>query len=130
MFRKALLAIPFALATLPAMAGGTVSVSFEAGNAEEAQAVQTGLALYQIVEGVESGAYVHQDGSLNAAALLQAGSGSTGVIHQEGDGHSATLNQQGNNQAHGIFQFGEGADADVVQTADGAAGITLQFGWD
>lgn len=120
-----------AVAAVPAAAGGSFSISLNATNDDEAHAIRTGLALYQIARGVESGAFVHQNGSLNGAAIAQvAGGGSTGVIHQEGDGHTAVLDQQGHGQAHGIFQFGDGADAHVVQSADGAAGLTFQFGFD
>ncbi|MBF9035217.1 curlin [Rhodobacterales bacterium HKCCE2091] len=131
MLPKTLLTAAFlSLAAAPVLAGGTVSFNFNAQNADEARAVQAGLALYRIAQGVDSGAFVHQDGSLNGAALIQAGTGSSGVIHQDGNGHSAILNQQGNGQNYGIFQFGDGADANVTQTADGETGFALQFGWD
>lgn len=135
MFKKTLTAAALvattAFAALPAAANGTLSFTVNASNAQEAQAIQAGLMLYQIAQGVESGAFVHQDGSLNGAAIAQvAGGGSTGVIHQDGNGHSATLDQQGHGQAHGIFQFGNGANANVVQTQNGQAGLTFQFGFD
>lgn len=117
--------------SLPAAANGAFSFTLNASNGQEAEAIRAGLTLYQIAQGAESGAFVHQDGSLNGAALQQvAGGGSTGVIHQDGNGHSATLDQQGHGQAHGIFQFGNGANADVVQTNNGQAGLTFQFGFD
>ncbi|WP_284263176.1 hypothetical protein [Roseicyclus amphidinii] len=132
MFRKTLLTAALVAATaLPAAAGGTLSLSLNAANADEARAIRAGLALYQIARGVESGAFVHQDGSFNGAAIAQvAGGGSVGVIHQEGNGHAATLDQQGYGQAHGIFQFGNGARANVVQTGHGQTGLTFQFGFD
>lgn len=132
MFRKTFLTATLLAATaLPAAAGGSLSFTVNARSADEAQAIRAGLALYQIAQGVESGAFVHQDGSFNGAAIRQvAGGGSTGVIHQEGNGHAATLDQQGHGQAHGIFQFGNGANANVVQTRNGQAGLTFQFGFD
>jgi hypothetical protein len=115
---------------LPATAGGTLSFTLNPANQQEGDAMRAGLALYQIVQGVESGAFVHQDGSLNGAAIAQvAGGGSVGVIHQDGNGHNAILDQQGHNQAHGIFQFGDGANAQVVQSSDHDTGLTFQFGW-
>ena len=135
MIRKTLTAAALIAATavtaLPAAAGGAFSFTVNASNAQEAEAIRAGLTLYQIARGVESGAFVHQDGSLNGAAIRQvAGGGSTGVIHQQGNGHSATLDQQGHGQAHGIFQYGNGANANVVQTSNGQAGLTFQFGFD
>jgi len=135
MFRKtftaAALVITTAFAALPAAANGTISFTVNATNPDEANAIRAGLTLYQIVQGVESGAFVHQDGSLNGAAIQQvSGGGSMGVIHQDGNGHTATLDQQGYGQNHGIFQFGNGADANVVQTSNGQSGLTFQFGFD
>jgi minor curlin subunit len=120
-----------ACTTLPAAAGGMFSFTLSASNSREAEAIRGGLALYQIARGVESGAFVQQNGTLNGAAIRQAaGSCSTGVIHQDGTGHSATLDQRGHGQSHGIFQFGKGATAQVVQTHNGQAGLTFQFGLD
>jgi minor curlin subunit len=132
MFRHTFLTAALVVATsLPAAAEGSLSLTVNAGNADEAEAIRAGLTIYQIAQGVDSGAFVHQDGSFNGAAIAQvAGGGSTGVIHQDGDGHSATLDQQGHGQAHGIFQFGNGADANVTQTQNGQAGLTFQFGFD
>ncbi|BDW83831.1 hypothetical protein [Roseicyclus marinus] len=131
MIRSALVAAAIAVTTLPATAGGTLSLSLSPGSGAQADMLRAGLALYRIARGVESGAFVHQDGSLNGAALRQlAGSGSQGLIHQEGNGHSALLDQRGYGQSHGIFQFGNGAQANVVQTRNGQAGLTFQFGFD
>lgn len=125
----ALVATATATAGLPAAANGTLSFTLNATNSDEANAIRAGLTLYQLFRGAESGAFVHQDGTLNGAAIAQAaGGGSVGVIHQDGSAHAATLDQQGHGQAHGIFQFGTGANAQVVQTADGQAGLTFQFG--
>ncbi|NKX45024.1 curlin [Roseicyclus persicicus] len=127
----AVLASATALTALPAAAGGSLSFTVNAANPDEARAIRAGLTLYQIARGVESGAFVNQDGSYNGAAIRQvAGGGSVGIIHQEGNGHAATLDQQGYGQSHGIFQFGNGANANVVQTYHGQAGLTFQFGFD
>ncbi len=135
MFKKSLFAAALVAATasasLPAAADGTLSLTLNATNAEEANAIRTGLTIYQIAQGAQSGAFTNQNGSLNGAAIAQvANGGSVGVIHQDGNGHNATLDQRGNGQAHGIFQFGNGADANVVQTGNGDAGLTFQFGFD
>ena len=66
----ALTAASLALAT-PVAANGTFSFTLNASNQDEADAIQAGLMLYQIVQGVESGAFVHQDGTLNGAAIAQ-----------------------------------------------------------
>ena len=131
MIRSALIAALLVATSLPAAAGGTLSLSLTPGSGAQNDLIHAGLALYRVARGIESGAFVHQDGSLNAAALRQVtGSGSRGLIHQEGNGHSATLDQQGYGQSHGIFQFGNGARANVVQTRNGQAGLTFQFGFD
>lgn len=135
MFRKTLTAAALvattAFAALPAAANGMFSFTVNASNAQEANAIRAGLTLYQIHRGIDTGAFVHQDGSFNGAAIRQvAGGGSMGVIHQDGNGHSATLDQQGHGQSHGIFQYGNGANANVVQTSNGQAGLTFQFGFD
>lgn len=131
MIRSALLAALLAATALPATAGGTLSLSLTPASGAQADMLRAGVALYRIARGIESGAFVHQDGRMNGAALRQvAGGGSQGLIHQEGNGHSAMLDQQGYGQSHGIFQFGNGARANVVQTRNGQAGLTFQFGFD
>ncbi|MDG3041328.1 hypothetical protein [Roseicyclus marinus] len=131
MIRSALLAAILATTALPAAAGGTLSLSLTPGSGAQADLLRAGFAIYRIARGIESGAFVHQDGSQNGAALRQiAGSGSQGIIHQEGNGHSAMLDQQGYGQSHGVFQFGNGARANVAQTRNGQAGLTFQFGFD
>jgi opacity protein-like surface antigen len=98
MFKKSLFAAALVAASmsaaLPAAAQGTLSLSLNATNAEEANAIRTGLTIYQIAQGAQSGAFVNQNGSLNGAAIAQvANGGSVGVIHQDGNGHNATLDQ-------------------------------------
>ncbi len=135
MFKKtftaaALIAVT-AFTALPAAAQGMLSFHLNANNQKEADIIRGGLMLYQIARGVESGAYVNQNGNLNGAAIQQAAAGgSTGIIHQEGNRHNATLRQTGYNQAHGIFQFGNGTNAAITQNRNGRAGLTFQFGFD
>jgi len=121
-------ALATAAATAPAAAGGSVSFTYVPSDPQEAQQLQTGLALYGLFKGLQDGS-ITQNGNGNMAGLAQLGQGNLGVIHQEGNGHNATLDQQGNGNAYGIFQFGENTDAHVGQYGNGQAGITVQAGW-
>ena len=112
-----------------AAAGGSFSFTLAPNNADEAQAIQAGLAIYSIVNALENGASIAQLGSNNLAGIGQNGSGNLGIVHQEGDGHSGTLQQNGNSNSYGIFQFGEGTHNDVVQNGNGQTGATFSFGW-
>ena len=113
----------------PAFAGGTISLEIEAQNAQDAQAIQTGLAVYQIVNDVKTDSHVSQNGIDNLATLGQHGSGNVGIVHQDGDDHDAALNQTGTGNSYGIFQFGEGASGDVDQVGSGEAGLLIQVGF-
>ena len=121
------LAISTALAA-PAMAGGTISFSINASNAEEANAIRAGLTLYQIVNDIDTNGHISQNGVNNIAALAQGGSGNIGIIHQEGNNHDATLVQQNGNNSCGVFQFGTSATANVQQSG-GEACLVLQAGF-
>lgn len=121
------LAISTALAA-PAMAGGTISFSINASNAEEANAIRAGLTLYQIVNDIDTNGHISQNGVNNIAALAQGGSGNIGIIHQEGNNHDATLIQQNGNNSCGVFQFGNSATANVQQSG-GEACLVLQAGF-
>ena len=125
----AALMIGSAAMTVPAAAGGSISLSYTPKNAKQKKALQTGLAIYGIVNAVKNGGSIKQLGMNNLAGLAQNGSGNLGIIHQEGNGHSGTLQQNGNGNSYGIFQFGEGTDAQVVQNGNGLSGATVQFGW-
>lgn len=114
--------------TVPAQAGGSISVSLQPRNADEERAMRTGLVLYSIFNNVKSGGSIKQKGSGNAAGLAQHGSGNLGIVHQDGKGHNATLTQNGNGNAHGLFQFGRNTNGHVVQNGYGT-GATFQFGW-
>jgi len=130
--KRTIIALSLALSTAiaaPAMAGGTISFGFDATNADDANAIRTGLAIYSIFNDVKTNGHVTQNGINNAAALGQHGSGNTGLIHQEGNNHNASLNQNGNNNSYGIFQFGNGANGNVNQTGNGAAGLLFQIGF-
>jgi hypothetical protein len=115
--------------TLPANAGGSVSITYTPQSQKDAQKLQAGLLLYQIYNAVQNGASIKQIGKNNAAGIAQYGYGNTGIIHQDGKGHSATLNQYGNGNSWGIFQFGKNTNADVYQYGNGGTGATFQFGW-
>lgn len=114
--------------TAPAQANGWVSVSVNPTNAKDARALQTGLQVYSIVNGIRNGG-IRQHGTGNAAGLAQNGSGNLGVVHQKGHGHNGTLQQNGNGNTHGLFQFGRNTNGHVVQNGNGQTGATFQFGW-
>ena len=127
---------PAILATLlaaslsaPASAGGFISFSIDAKNAEEANAIRTGLALYQVANDIKSNGHITQNGIANLAALGQHGTGNVGMIHQEGNGHNASLDQTGTNNSYVIFQFGEGTEGHVAQSGTGEAGLLFQIGF-
>jgi minor curlin subunit len=131
--KRTLLSTAIALATLAtgvAHAGGSVSLTVNPRNAQEAQALRVGLGLYALHKQVESDAHVSQQGNGNAAAIGQSGQGHRGIIEQDGDGHEATLDQSGRGHSCGIFQFGEGTRANVRQRGRGESCLVLQAGWD
>lgn len=115
-----------ALAPIGAAQAGSLSLSLNARNAQEARALNTAITLYSIHRDIRSGADVRQFGRNHAAALAQSGGNNRGIIHQQGRNHSANLSQQGGNNSQVILQFGDGAHADVAQHG-GQAGILLQF---
>lgn len=132
MIRKTLTAATLAIATLAApaaSAGGSVSFNVTPGNADEANAIRLGLALYGIAQNANGSAHVHQAGTGNGAGIAQSGTGNHGVVHQEGNGHRGTLSQNGCD-SYGIFQFGNGANADVAQGHGCQTGLLIQFGLD
>ena len=111
----------------PAAAGGSVSINVAPSNAQEAQALRLGLALYALHNDIESNGHVTQSGVNNAAGIYQ-GSSDQAIIHQEGSGHTGTIEQTDGNNSYGLFQFGQNTDAAIQQTG-GQTGLTLQFGW-
>ena len=130
MIRKTLTAAALAITTLAApaaFAGGSISFEVNPTNADEANAIRLGLAIYQIANGADP-AHVYQNGNGNAAGIGQSGGGNTGVVHQEGNGHHGTLAQNGCD-SYGIFQFGEGTNANVAQGNGCNTGLLFQFGW-
>ncbi len=112
----------------PALAGGSVSVTYAAANSHDAGAVATALRSYSLYRNLR-GASIRQSGHGNAAGTGQNGQSNLGMIHQTGDGHSATLQQNGNNNAYGIFQFGRNTAANVIQNGDARSGATFSYGW-
>ena len=131
MFAKTLTAAALALATLAApmaSAGGSISFEVNPTNADEANAIRLGLALYGIAQAIEGNAHVHQAGNGNGAGIGQSGGGNFGVVHQEGNGHTGTLAQNGCD-SYGIFQFGQGTNANVAQGNGCQTGLLFQFGW-
>ena len=113
----------------PAMAGGSISLSYTPTNANDAQALQAGLQIYGLFNAMQHRANIRQRGRNNMAGVGQNGAGNYGIISQQGTSHSATLQQNGNNNAYGIFQFGRGTNVDVVQNGYGGTGATFAFGW-
>lgn len=116
---------------MAALAGpsGSVSIELQPRTAQEARAMRAGLIAYSLYRGVEGGAFVDQNGRLNAAAVAQAGRGNRAVVEQHGSSHTATLDQRGNANAYGIFQIGRGQTAHVAQHGNGGAGILVQVGF-
>ena len=130
MFRTSIIvAAVAACLAAPALAGGSVSLSINAANSRDAQALRAGLVLYGIVQDIQSNGHVTQRGLGNAAALAQSGGGHLGVIHQDGFGHDGSLTQVGRGNAFGLFQFGRDTSGHVVQTGRGQSGVTIQYGW-
>lgn len=113
----------------PAAAGGSISFSYSPTRERDVRALQAGLQLYSLYEGLTNGANIRQNGRNNTAGIAQYGAGNQGIIQQNGHGHSATLQQNGNGNAYGLFQFGRNTSADISQFGSGRAGTTFQFGW-
>jgi hypothetical protein len=125
MLRHLILSAALGLVALPAPAENVISLSLTPRNAQEAQVLRLGLALYAIDRGLRSGATVEQIGQGNAAGITQ-GPGSFGLIRQRGRDHLATLDQPGTTGAYAIFQSGKGT---VAHVRDGGTGVLLQYGW-
>jgi len=114
----------------PAVAGsnGQFAINVAPGNAQEAQALRFGLALFALHQDIESNGHVTQHGANNAAGIYQGSPNSQAIIHQEGNGHDGSISQTGGNNSYGLFQFGEDTSGHVQQTG-GQTGVTLLFGW-
>ena len=123
-----ILAATTALAA-PASAGGTITFGFTAQNADEANAIRTGLTLYQVFNDVHANGHISQNGLNNLAALGQSGHGHVGIIHQEGNNHEGSISQSGSNNSCGLFQFGNGASGHVNQSGHGEACLIFQAGF-
>ncbi|GGK25922.1 curlin [Salinarimonas ramus] len=117
-----------ALATAPAQAGGTVSVTANPSG-DAGRLLAAGLAIYGIAKDIDANGRITQRGRDNAAGLLQDGRGHLGIVHQDGSGHVGTLEQSGAANSYGLFQFGRGARAAVRQHGVGRSGVTVQYGF-
>jgi Curlin associated repeat len=113
----------------PASAAGSISLTILPGTAQDAQAMRAGMQIFSLLNAMESGASVSQNGMNNLAGIGQNGTGNNGIIYQEGNGHSANLQQTGNNNSYGIFQFGEDTNVDVSQYGNDQTGATFIFGF-
>ena len=127
--------IATSMLVVPVMAGpnnigGSFSITILPGNnTEEAQALRAGMALFNIINSLENGAAVRQNGINNSAGMQQNGLGNFGTIWQEGVGNRGTLRQKGNNNAYGIYQFGENTNVDISQFGNNQTGATFIFGF-
>lgn len=111
-----------------AQAGGQIALSIQPGNAQEAQMMRVGLALFALHQDIQSNGHVTQIGVNNAAGIAQGGPNNQAIIHQEGCNHTGTINQQGGNNAHGLFQFGCNTNGHVSQSG-GDTGLTFILGF-
>ena len=121
------LAAPATFAT-PAAADGQVSWTFAPTDRQTTGAVEAGLRIYSLYNGLKDGS-IRQKGEGNNAGLAQRGRGNVGLVQQRGNGHSGTLEQNGDGNAYGLFQFGRGAHDAVVQSGNGNSGATFTYGW-
>lgn len=129
MFRKTLLAAALTLAALPAVAGGQLSIGYQARTADEAAAIRAGLALYALHRDIDKNGHVTQQGINHAAGLYQRGPGHRGIIVQEGRDHTGSLTQTGRGHSFGLFQSGRGTTAHIEQQGQGRAGLLFLHGW-
>lgn len=128
-----LLAAALATATLaPPAAGagpsGQVSIAITPQNAQEAQAIRFGLALFALHQDITANGHVTQTGFNNAAGISQGGPRNRAIIHQDGCNHTGTISQTNGHNAAGLFQFGCNTNAAITQTGNDT-GLTFQFGW-
>jgi len=126
----ATLAIPLAgpLATPALAGGGQLSISIAPQNAQDAQLLRLGLAVYALNQNIHANGHVSQAGYGNAAGIAQGGPNNHAIIHQEGCNHTGTIDQRGGNNAYGLFQYGCNTNAAINQNG-GQSGLTFQFGW-
>ena len=127
--KRCLTTIVFTLALAgQAAAGGVLSFNFNAQNSNQANAIRSGLVLYQIYKDIDTNGHISQRGINNAARLAQGGRGNIGIIHQDGSDHNASLTQRGGYNSCGVFQSGRGANFHGHQNGGGAC-IVLQHGF-
>jgi len=114
--------------TAPAQAGGQFSIGYAPTDPDEARALQMGLGLYSLFNGLKNGS-ITQKGHNNSGGIAQNGWGNNGVLYQDGNGHNGTIEQTGNSNSCGLFQFGHNTDGHCVQTGNGGSSAIVQFGW-
>lgn len=122
------IAIGSATLTAPAMAGGQLSFGYAPTDPDEAKALQMGLGLYSLFNGLKNGS-ITQNGHNNSGGIAQNGSGNNGVLYQDGNGHNGTIAQNGNNNSCGLFQFGENTNGQCAQNGNNGSAAVFQFGW-
>lgn len=118
-----------ALLTVPASANGSVSITYNPHDAKHARELKTGLALYSLFKGMQSGAGITQDGLNNLAGISQNGSGDLGILEQHGNGNSGSIEQNGDNDTCALFQFGNNTNGKCVQNGDDQTAATVQVGF-
>jgi minor curlin subunit len=113
-----------------AQAGGSgqLSINIAPQNAQEAQAMRLGLALFALHQDIETNGHVTQRGVNNAAGIYQGGPNNRAILHQEGCNHTGTIHQQNANNAAGLFQFGCNTNGHIAQNGN-ETGVTIQVGW-
>lgn len=117
------------IATGPALAGGSFSITLNPQNADQENLMRAGLFAAAVANDLSKQGGIKQNGIGNAAGILQNGFGNQGIVFQEGNGHNGTIQQHGNNHAYGLFQFGKNTNGHIVQHGHGQTGTTFQFGW-
>lgn len=118
------------LAPVPAEAGsgGQVALSLAPQNAQDAQIMRLGLALFALHQDIDANGHVTQTGIGNAAGIYQGGPNNQAIIHQQGCNHTGTISQHNGNNAAGLFQFGCNTTGHIAQTGNNTA-LTVIFGW-
>lgn len=127
--KRCLTTIAFTLALASqAAAGGVLTFNFNAQNGQQANAIRSGLVLYQVYKDIDTNGHISQRGVNNLARMAQGGPGNIGIIHQDGSNHDASLTQTGGYNSCGVFQSGHGATYHGHQTG-GDACLVFQHGF-
>ena len=128
---SALLAASIGIVSLPmATPADAGQVTFRIKpRGKDARALQTGLAIFGVIQGLQNRARVQQNGSNNAAGVAQNGQGNGALLVQDGSGHTGTITQNGNGNGCALIQFGKNTNGSCNQNGDGQFGLILQGGW-